>query len=129
MKFKKKKSKQSLLGFTLQYVPDDCPNCTLSEKPKEDDYDDIPDDPSVPVSMEVDQVTLVGEAGRSSGEVNTTSVKTILTQDEPQTVDFLYKSSISVPPTLKLFSPRNSELLFGLLFVKLCKSPAFERMC
>ncbi|KAM9334656.1 liprin-beta-1-like [Symphorus nematophorus] len=40
------------------------------EKLKEDDYDDIPDDPSVPVSMEVDQVTvaLVGEAGRSSGE-------------------------------------------------------------
>ncbi|XP_045927652.1 liprin-beta-1-like isoform X2 [Micropterus dolomieu] len=40
----------------------------VKEKPKEDDYDDIPDDPSVPVSMEVDQVTLVGEAGRSSGE-------------------------------------------------------------
>uniref|UniRef100_A0A8P4GP68 SAM domain-containing protein n=1 Tax=Dicentrarchus labrax TaxID=13489 RepID=A0A8P4GP68_DICLA len=42
----------------------------VKEKLKEDDYDDIPDDPSVPVSMEVDQVTvaLVGEAGRSSGE-------------------------------------------------------------
>ncbi|XP_076578283.1 liprin-beta-1-like [Chaetodon auriga] len=42
----------------------------VKEKLKEDDYDDIPDDPPVPVSMEVDQVTLalVGEAGRSSGE-------------------------------------------------------------
>ncbi|XP_027127956.1 liprin-beta-1 isoform X1 [Larimichthys crocea] len=43
----------------------------VKEKLIEDDYDDIPDDPSVPVvSMEVDQVTLslVGEAGRSSGE-------------------------------------------------------------
>ncbi|XP_059182266.1 liprin-beta-1 [Centropristis striata] len=42
----------------------------IKEKLKEDDYDDIPDDPSLPVSMEVDQVTLVleGEAGRSSGE-------------------------------------------------------------
>uniref|UniRef100_UPI0037E8D0A6 liprin-beta-1 n=1 Tax=Semicossyphus pulcher TaxID=241346 RepID=UPI0037E8D0A6 len=42
----------------------------VKEKLKEDDYDDIPDDPSLPVSMEVDQVTvaLVGEAGRSSGE-------------------------------------------------------------
>ncbi|XP_041819575.1 liprin-beta-1-like [Chelmon rostratus] len=42
----------------------------VKEKLKEDDYDDIPDDPSVPVSMEVDQVALalVGEAGRSSGE-------------------------------------------------------------
>lgn len=52
---------------------DCCPNCSLSDKLKEDDYDDIPDDPSLPVSMEVDQVTLalVGEAGRSSGEVNT----------------------------------------------------------
>ncbi|XP_034433798.1 liprin-beta-1-like isoform X2 [Hippoglossus hippoglossus] len=40
------------------------------EKSKEDDYDDIPDDPSVPVSMEVEQVTLAleGEAGRSFGE-------------------------------------------------------------
>ncbi len=66
-------------------------SCPLSDKSKEDDYDDITDDPALPVSMEVDQVTLalVGEAGRSSGEVNTTSVKTILAQDEPQTVDFL----------------------------------------
>ncbi|XP_018517547.1 liprin-beta-1 [Lates calcarifer] len=42
----------------------------VKEKLKEDDYDDIPDDPSVPGAMEVDQVTLVleGEAGRSSGE-------------------------------------------------------------
>ncbi|XP_051812766.1 liprin-beta-1 isoform X1 [Acanthochromis polyacanthus] len=42
----------------------------VKEKLKEDDYDDIPDDPSVAVSMEVDQVTLEleGEAGRSSGE-------------------------------------------------------------
>ncbi|XP_062238417.1 liprin-beta-1-like isoform X2 [Platichthys flesus] len=40
------------------------------ENLNEDDYDDIPDDPSVPVSMEVDQVTLAleGEAGRSFGE-------------------------------------------------------------
>ncbi|XP_060925185.1 liprin-beta-1-like isoform X2 [Limanda limanda] len=40
------------------------------EKLKEDDYDDIPDDLSVPESMEVDQVTLAleGEAGRSFGE-------------------------------------------------------------
>lgn len=67
-------------------VSDLCPNCPLSERSKDDDYDDIPDDPSVPVSMEVDQVRLSGEAGRSSGEVNTASVKT---QDEPQTVDFL----------------------------------------
>lgn len=75
----------------LQYIPDYCLYCPHSEKLKEDDYDDIPDDPSVPVSMEVDQVALalVGEAGRSSGEVNTTSVKTIRAQDEPQTVDFL----------------------------------------
>ncbi|XP_073336551.1 liprin-beta-1-like [Pagrus major] len=43
---------------------------SVKDKLKEDDYADIPDDPSVPVSMEVDQVTLalVGEAGRSSGE-------------------------------------------------------------
>ncbi|XP_039996124.1 liprin-beta-1 isoform X2 [Xiphias gladius] len=42
----------------------------VKEKLKEDDYDDIPDDPSVPIAMEVDQVTLVleGEAGRSLGE-------------------------------------------------------------
>ncbi|CAG5927397.1 unnamed protein product [Menidia menidia] len=42
----------------------------VKEKLKEDDYDDIPDDPSVSVSMDVDQVTLEleGEAGRSSGE-------------------------------------------------------------
>ncbi|XP_056281467.1 liprin-beta-1 isoform X2 [Pseudoliparis swirei] len=42
----------------------------VKERFNEDDYDDIPDDPSVSVSMEVDQVTaaLEGEAGRSSGE-------------------------------------------------------------
>ncbi|XP_037615918.1 liprin-beta-1-like isoform X1 [Sebastes umbrosus] len=42
----------------------------VREKLKDDDYDDIPDDPSLPVSMEVDQVTLAleGETGRSSGE-------------------------------------------------------------
>ncbi|XP_070709576.1 liprin-beta-1-like [Pempheris klunzingeri] len=42
----------------------------VKEKLKEDDYDDIPDDPSLSVSMEVEQVTLavVGEGGRSSGE-------------------------------------------------------------
>ncbi|XP_028255816.1 liprin-beta-1-like isoform X2 [Parambassis ranga] len=42
----------------------------VKETLKEDDYDDIADDPSAPVSMEVDQVTLdlEGEAGRSSGE-------------------------------------------------------------
>ncbi|XP_017267101.1 liprin-beta-1 [Kryptolebias marmoratus] len=42
----------------------------VKEKLKEDDYADIPDDPSVSVSMEVDQVTLEleGEAGRSSDE-------------------------------------------------------------
>ncbi|XP_071358022.1 liprin-beta-1-like isoform X2 [Trachinotus anak] len=42
----------------------------VKEKLKEDDYDDIPDDPSVPAAMEVDQVTMAleGEAGRSSGE-------------------------------------------------------------
>ncbi|KAM6895678.1 liprin-beta-1-like [Xenentodon cancila] len=40
------------------------------ELKQEDDYDDIPDDPSVSLSMEVDQVTLEleGEAGRISGE-------------------------------------------------------------
>ncbi|KAM3588175.1 uncharacterized protein V6R79_023579 [Siganus canaliculatus] len=40
------------------------------DKLKEDDYADIPDDPSVPVSMEADGVTaaLAGEAGRSSEE-------------------------------------------------------------
>ncbi|XP_054480267.1 liprin-beta-1-like [Anoplopoma fimbria] len=42
----------------------------VKEKFKDDDYDDIQDDPSVSVSMELDQVTpaLEGEAGRSSGE-------------------------------------------------------------
>ncbi|XP_068442789.1 liprin-beta-1 isoform X2 [Clinocottus analis] len=42
----------------------------VKEKFNEDDYEDIPDDPSVSVSMEVDPVTpaLEGEAGRSSGE-------------------------------------------------------------
>uniref|UniRef100_A0A668A9S9 PPFIA binding protein 1a n=1 Tax=Myripristis murdjan TaxID=586833 RepID=A0A668A9S9_9TELE len=42
----------------------------VKEKLNEDDYDDIPDDPSVPVAMEVDQVTLAleGETGRISGE-------------------------------------------------------------
>ncbi|XP_031714876.1 liprin-beta-1-like isoform X2 [Anarrhichthys ocellatus] len=42
----------------------------VPEPVKDDDYDDIPDDPSVSVFMEVDQVTpaLEGEAGRSSGE-------------------------------------------------------------
>ncbi|XP_034382666.1 liprin-beta-1 isoform X2 [Cyclopterus lumpus] len=42
----------------------------VKEKFNEDDYDDIPDDPSLSVSMDVDQVTaaLEGEAGRSSGE-------------------------------------------------------------
>lgn len=57
----------------------------LLDKLRDDDYDDIPDDPSGSVSMEVDQVTLalVGGAGRSSGEVNKASVKTICTQDEP----------------------------------------------
>ncbi|KAK5848998.1 hypothetical protein PBY51_008673 [Eleginops maclovinus] len=38
----------------------------IREKLKDDDYDDITDDPSV--SMEVDQGALGGEAGRSSGE-------------------------------------------------------------
>ncbi|XP_061570238.1 liprin-beta-1-like isoform X2 [Cololabis saira] len=43
---------------------------SIKEKKQEDDYDDILDDPSVSVSMEVDQVTLEleGEAGRISGE-------------------------------------------------------------
>ncbi|XP_026218281.1 liprin-beta-1-like isoform X2 [Anabas testudineus] len=42
----------------------------VKEKLKENDYDHIADDPSVPVSMEVERVDLVleGEAGRSSGE-------------------------------------------------------------
>ncbi|XP_029317832.1 liprin-beta-1 isoform X2 [Cottoperca gobio] len=42
----------------------------VREKLREDDYDDITDDPSVSVSMEADQVVLAleGEAGRSSGE-------------------------------------------------------------
>ncbi|XP_071761707.1 liprin-beta-1-like [Centroberyx gerrardi] len=42
----------------------------VKEKLNEDDYDDIPDDPSVPVAMEVDRVILAleGETGRSSGE-------------------------------------------------------------
>ncbi|XP_037551815.1 liprin-beta-1 [Nematolebias whitei] len=42
----------------------------VKEKLKEEDYADITDDPSVSVSMEVDQVTLEleGEAGRSSDE-------------------------------------------------------------
>lgn len=53
-------------------------NRPVSEKLKEEDYADITDDPSVSVSMEVDQVTLEleGEAGRSSDEVNITSVQT-----------------------------------------------------
>lgn len=80
----------SRVGFILLTVT----NCPLSEKLKENDYDHIADDPSVPVSMEVERVDLVleGEAGRSSGEVNTTSVKTILTQDEPQTVTSFTKN-------------------------------------
>ncbi|XP_068995953.1 liprin-beta-1-like [Embiotoca jacksoni] len=42
----------------------------VKEKLKDDDYDDIADDPSVAASTEADQVTLEleGEAGRSSGE-------------------------------------------------------------
>lgn len=66
-------------------------NCSLTEKLKEDDYADITDDPSLSVSMEVDQVTLEleGEAGRSCDEVNKTSVQTAWTQDEPPTGDFL----------------------------------------
>ncbi|KAM9845580.1 LOW QUALITY PROTEIN: liprin-beta-1-like [Aulostomus maculatus] len=42
----------------------------VKERSKEDDYDDIPDDPPLPVAMEVDQVTLAleGETGRSSDE-------------------------------------------------------------
>ncbi|KAM4615115.1 liprin-beta-1-like isoform 2-T2 [Polymixia lowei] len=42
----------------------------VKEKLNENDYDDIPDDPSVPVTMEMEQITLAleGEAGRSSGE-------------------------------------------------------------
>ncbi|XP_032361485.1 liprin-beta-1 isoform X1 [Etheostoma spectabile] len=42
----------------------------VKEKLEEEDYDDIPEDPSASVSMEMDQVTLVleGEAGRNSGE-------------------------------------------------------------
>lgn len=73
-------------------------SCPFSEKLKEDDYNHITDDPSVPAAMEVDQVTRVleGEAGRSSGEVNKTSVKTILTQDEPQTRLPLEKENITV---------------------------------
>lgn len=51
-------------------------NWLLSEKLTEEDYADIRDDPSLSASMEVDQLTLEleGEAGRSSAEVNTTSV-------------------------------------------------------
>lgn len=69
-------------------------NCSLTEKLKEDDYADITDDPLLSLSMEVDQVTLEleGEAGRSCDEVNTTLPKQ-LTQDEPQTGNFLQKSS------------------------------------
>lgn len=82
----------------------------LSEKLNEDDYHDIPD-----VAMEVDQVTveLEGEAGRGLGEVNTTSIKTVLTQDEPQTVDFLYKNSVLASHS-EIVSARNSELWFFL---------------
>ncbi|KAK2859178.1 hypothetical protein Q5P01_003798 [Channa striata] len=42
----------------------------VKERSKEDLYNDVPDRPSVPVAMEVDQVTVVleGEAGRSSDE-------------------------------------------------------------
>ncbi|AWO98216.1 putative liprin-beta-1-like [Scophthalmus maximus] len=74
------------------------------ERSKDDDYDDIPDDPRIPVAMEVEQVAVAmeGEAGRSFGEVNTTSVQTICTQDEPQTVDFL--SSI---PCIAVLSEMN----------------------
>ncbi|XP_026182251.1 liprin-beta-1-like isoform X2 [Mastacembelus armatus] len=47
-----------------------CKKVLVKEETKEDDYDDIPDDPSVPAAAEVDQVTVVleGETGRSSGE-------------------------------------------------------------
>lgn len=80
---------KGLCLFTLHYSPF-CPTVP-SDKLKEDDYDDIPDDLSVPVSMEVDQVMLTsaGEAGKNSAEVNTASVQTIGTQDESQTADFL----------------------------------------
>lgn len=44
---------------------------TFSEKLQEGDYDDIADDPSLPAPSEEGRVTaLVGEAGRSPGEVN-----------------------------------------------------------
>lgn len=50
---------------------------TFSEKLQEGDYDDIADDPSLPVSSETSRVTaLVGEAGRSPGEVNRACVHT-----------------------------------------------------
>lgn len=113
--------------FSPQYIPPppltQSSPCPLSEKLKEDDYDHIPDDPSVAAAMEVDQVTVVleGEAGRSSGEVNTTSVKTIRTQDEPQTQDFLSEKKInSISASYsEITSPWNSQLLFRLLFVGL----------
>lgn len=44
-----------------------------ADKLNEADYDDIPDNPSVPVAMETAQVVQAMDAGtgRSSGEVNT----------------------------------------------------------
>ncbi|XP_047431235.1 liprin-beta-1 isoform X2 [Mugil cephalus] len=72
----------------------------VREKLKEDDYDDITDDPSASVSMEVDQVTLEleGEAGRSSGE----SVPCIAVLSEMNELDRerqlqAVKSSLDVP--------------------------------
>ncbi|XP_028426244.1 liprin-beta-1 isoform X1 [Perca flavescens] len=73
---------------------------SLKEKLEEDDYDDIPEDPSASVSMEMDQVTLVleGEAGRNSGE----SIPCIAVLSEMNDLDRerqlqAAKSSLDVP--------------------------------
>ncbi|XP_035851914.1 liprin-beta-1 isoform X6 [Sander lucioperca] len=72
----------------------------VKEKLEENDYDDIPEDPSASVSMEMDQVTLVfeGEAGRNSGE----SIPCIAVLSEMNDLDRerqlqAAKSSLDVP--------------------------------
>lgn len=63
----------------------------------EDDYDQMAHDPLVPVAQEVDQPSrgLKGEAGRS-GEVNKTSVKTILTLETPLEVPQEFRARVQL---------------------------------
>ncbi|XP_070784750.1 liprin-beta-1-like [Enoplosus armatus] len=116
----------------------------VKETLKEDDYDDIPDDPSLPVSMEVDQVALalVGEAGRSSGE--STPCIAVLSEmndldrerqlkaaessidvPQPSSTDQAKNKAGSSPPTKanttsdESFGPKKARSSFGRGFFKL----------